>query len=424
LAGPPEGAAVDWLFIVSEFTGERVIPGQVDQDLWAEHIARYAFAAQFAKGKRVLDAGCGTGYGAEDLARAGARVVAVDVAAAWPAASGQGPLYCRASVDALPFRDGSFDLVAAFEVIEHLRDWRAFLRETRRVLAPHGLLLVSTPNRVYYAESRELEGPNPYHVHEFDFEEFQAELRAVFPAVEVLLQNRVEAFAFGGATQGSEAEGGEAEGREADGNAAHFFVGVCGRNALPDERTFVFVPRTANLLRERERHIRKLEVELSQTKDWLDEQIAQHAKLQALHGELEDHLEEKNRWALELEQNWRAAQERIVELQEELQAEQAGAKEMARGYERQVAELEKENRAKTEWAIETETRLTAELKARAEQHAETVQLLDRAEAMVIERTQWAQKLDEELGQAKTQLGMARESRWVKLGRILGLGPKL
>jgi SAM-dependent methyltransferase len=399
---------------VSEFTGERVIPGQVDQDLWAEHIARYAFAARFAKGKRVLDAGCGTGYGAEDLARAGARVVAVDLAAAWPAANGQGPVYCRASVDAMPFRDGSFDLVAAFEVIEHLRNWRAFLREARRVLAPQGLLLVSTPNRVYYAESREQEGPNPYHVHEFDFEEFQAELRAVFPAVEVLLQNRVEAFAFGGATQGGEAEG----------NDAHFFIGVCGLDALPDERTFVFVPRAANLLRERERHIRKLEVELSQTKAWLDEQIAQHARLQALHGELEDHLEEKNRWALELEQNWRVAQERIVELQEELRAEQAGAEEMARGYERQVAELEKENRAKTEWALETETRLTAELKARAEQHAETVLLLDRAEAVVIERTQWAQKLDEELAQAKTQLGMARESRWVKLGRMLGLGPKL
>jgi DNA repair ATPase RecN len=226
----------------------------------------------------------------------------------------------------------------------------------------------------------------------------------------------VEAFAFSGPTQ--------TDSREAEGNAAHFFIGMCGRDALPDERTFAFVPRAANLLRERERHIRKLEAELSQTKTWLDEQIAAHAKLQALHGELEDHLEEKNRWALELEGNWRAAQERIVELQEQLQAEQAGAEEMARGYERQVAELEKENRAKTEWALETETRLTAELKGRAEQHAQTVQLLDRAEAVVIERTQWAQKLDEELAQAKTQLGMARESRWVKLGRMLGLGPKL
>ena len=55
-----------------EFTGERVIPGQVDADLLNEHLARYAFAARLARGKRVLDAGCGAGYGAAELARIGA----------------------------------------------------------------------------------------------------------------------------------------------------------------------------------------------------------------------------------------------------------------------------------------------------------------------------------------------------------------
>jgi len=44
---------------VSEFTGERVIPGQVNDELWAEHVARYAFAARMASGRRVLDLGCG-----------------------------------------------------------------------------------------------------------------------------------------------------------------------------------------------------------------------------------------------------------------------------------------------------------------------------------------------------------------------------
>ncbi len=51
-----------------EFTGERVIPGQVDPDLWAEHISRYAFASRFAPGARVLDLGCGAGYGTAELA--------------------------------------------------------------------------------------------------------------------------------------------------------------------------------------------------------------------------------------------------------------------------------------------------------------------------------------------------------------------
>src|SRR5262249_27353980 len=64
----------------SEFTGERVIPGQVNDDLWAEHISRYAFASRFAVHANVLDLGCGTGYGASELSRAARGVVGIDTA--------------------------------------------------------------------------------------------------------------------------------------------------------------------------------------------------------------------------------------------------------------------------------------------------------------------------------------------------------
>lgn len=378
-----------------EFTGERVVPGRVNEDLWAEHVARYAFAAQLAGGKRVLDAGCGTGYGAAELAQKGAAVVAVDVAflEAWEDVGTPGPRYCQASVEALPFPAASFDLIVAFEVIEHLRDWRALLREARRVLAPEGLFLVSTPNRVYYAESRGAEGPNPFHVHEFEFEEFRTALQEFFPKVDVWVQNRLEAFVFdggaGGPLQGFAAHGSERE-------EAHFFIAVCGVDVAPDLRPFVYVPRAANLLRERERHIRKLEEDV-------ERQIVEHAKLQQLHQALTEHLEEQNRWTLEVEQNWRAAQKRIVELQEELEA-------TVKAYER---ELEAQNQA-----------ATARLTERAQEHAATVRLLDQAEATVIERTEWAQRLDAELAQARAVLDLIRQSRWLKAGRALGLGPKL
>jgi SAM-dependent methyltransferase len=66
---------------LAEFTGERVIPGQVDVDLLNEHMARYTFAARLARGKRVLDAGCGAGYGSAELAsQADSVTVGVDVA--------------------------------------------------------------------------------------------------------------------------------------------------------------------------------------------------------------------------------------------------------------------------------------------------------------------------------------------------------
>ena len=64
-----------------EFTGERVIPGRVDADLLNEHMARYAFAARLARGKRVLDAGCGAGYGAAELAKSAQCVVGADASA-------------------------------------------------------------------------------------------------------------------------------------------------------------------------------------------------------------------------------------------------------------------------------------------------------------------------------------------------------
>src|SRR3954451_11908286 len=160
-----------------EFTGERVVPGEVDQDLLNEHMARYHFASRLTRGKRVLDAGCGAGYGSAELARMAERVVGIDVAAeavAFARTNYELPnlRFEQASCTELPFEDGSFDLIVAFEVIEHLENWKGFLQEARRVLAPAGQLIVSTPNKLYYTESRGAHGANPFHVHEFEFEEF------------------------------------------------------------------------------------------------------------------------------------------------------------------------------------------------------------------------------------------------------------
>src|SRR6185369_7078285 len=72
---------VNWRINLAEFTGERLIPGEVDIDLLNEHMARYHFAVRLARGKRVLDAGCGAGYGSSALAEVAESVTAVDIAA-------------------------------------------------------------------------------------------------------------------------------------------------------------------------------------------------------------------------------------------------------------------------------------------------------------------------------------------------------
>src|SRR5579864_8810676 len=101
---------------LAEFTGERVIPGQVDPDLMNEHLARYAFAARLARGKRVLDASCGAGYGSAELAKSAAWVLGVDQAEdAVEFARENYRLpnlrFVRGSVGALPHPGASFDLV-------------------------------------------------------------------------------------------------------------------------------------------------------------------------------------------------------------------------------------------------------------------------------------------------------------------------
>jgi SAM-dependent methyltransferase len=413
---------------VSEFTGERVIPGQVNDDLWAEHIARYAFAARLSEQARVLDIGCGTGYGTAELAQHARSATGIDVAAeAIGYARAHYPLvnatFLAASATALPFSPASFDLITAFEVIEHLDNWHELLIEARRLLHADGIFLVSTPNKLYYAESRASDGPNPFHSHEFEFVEFRDALAAVFPKVTILLQNSLESQAFYPHARFSpvDAKLDSTRGSPAD---AHFFLALCSIDRVPESRSFIYVPRAANLLREREQHIFLLQDELAKTKTWLEGVIADRQKLIEAQDELKAHLEEHNRWALQLDLDRKAALERVSELQDLIQAEQAKAIEMAAAYQRTVDALEQENRLKTEWAIDTEKRLSAALAQKCDELAETVQLLDRAEATVVERTEWAQALDRSLQHANQQLRMIADSRWLKLGRAAGIGPKI
>jgi SAM-dependent methyltransferase len=411
---------------LAEFTGERVIPGRVDVDLLNEHLARYAFAARLARGKRVLDAGCGAGYGSAELAQAALSVVGVDrapEAVDFARTNYRFPnlRFERASCAALPHPDGAFDLVVAFEVIEHLEDWRGFLEEARRVLAPTGQFMVSTPNRLYYAESRGPGGANPFHVHEFAFEEFGAELQAVFPHVSLFLENHVEGVTFQPHEPGRTVEARIDAGEPAP-DESHFFVAVCAHRRQMGNPTFVYVPRTANVLRERERHIALLEGELAAKDGWLEKAQADLAEFDRQHRELTEELERSNRWAEELNQELAQRRVRVAELQEELARDQGGARRMAEGYAAKVAALEEENREKTRWALETDARLTAELQTQTGHLARTVEELRRMEKELEERTAWALRLQEEAGRLEALVGVFRASRWVKLGRKVGLGP--
>jgi 2-polyprenyl-6-hydroxyphenyl methylase/3-demethylubiquinone-9 3-methyltransferase len=112
---------------------------------------RRAFLLKAARAPgRVLDVGCGEGHFTAELVRAGMTVVGVDVAQ-------ESLRRARARHPGLdlrlvpveghwPLEDASFDVVWAGETIEHVADTAAWLSEVRRVLRPHGTLLLSTPD--------------------------------------------------------------------------------------------------------------------------------------------------------------------------------------------------------------------------------------------------------------------------------------
>ena len=166
------------------FTGERYHP-DVPREMAYEHWHRYAFAMELARGRHVLDAACGEGYGSALLSRTAASVTGLDRSAEAIAHA-----RTRYTAPRLHFRQGdvlaldgiadaSLDLVVSFETLEHLAAHDALLEGFSRVLKPDGLLLLSTPDRHAYSE---LSGHrNPHHVRELYREEFEALLARHFP---------------------------------------------------------------------------------------------------------------------------------------------------------------------------------------------------------------------------------------------------
>lgn len=105
--------------------------------------------------RAILDVGCGIGTYVRAFRRFSERVVGVDVDPARIAEASQTlPRLCVASAEALPFLDGSFDVVFSHEVLEHLPDDRQAVLEAVRVLRrPGGHLVVFVPNRGYPFET-------------------------------------------------------------------------------------------------------------------------------------------------------------------------------------------------------------------------------------------------------------------------------
>ena len=167
-----------------EFTGERFTPECV-REIWYEHFHRYVFARNLVKGRRVLDAACGEGYGSALISKTASSVSAVDlseaaIAHAKARYSEKNLEFLVSDCRDLPFDDNEFDVIVSFETLEHLEDHQGMMTEFRRVLKPEGFLLLSSPDKAVYTD--QLQNQNEYHVRELYRDELETLIRQNFPA--------------------------------------------------------------------------------------------------------------------------------------------------------------------------------------------------------------------------------------------------
>ena len=156
---------------VTEIAGDRVTQEQIQR-----MYTRYHFARQYCSAKDVLELGCGSGQGLGYLRGVANKVVGGDYSGSLLRLTqeyyrGRIPLI-QLDAQALPFKDGSFDVAILYETIYYLKDPNSVVKECMRVLRPEGTLLICNPNKDLADFN-----PSPYSYHYFSACDFVELLR-------------------------------------------------------------------------------------------------------------------------------------------------------------------------------------------------------------------------------------------------------
>lgn len=153
---------------------------------------RYSQVSRVSRGKKILDIGCGLGLGTIYIDQGNAKsVVGIDYSSdaieeAKKTTNDKSITFLTMDATKLNFTKNSFDIVVAYEVIEHLplNSYEKFIKETARVLDKKGVLYISTPNKLIWSPGRE-KPYNPYHTKEFTPSELSIILTKYFKSVKL-----------------------------------------------------------------------------------------------------------------------------------------------------------------------------------------------------------------------------------------------
>ena len=157
-----------------------------------DHLQRYKFASTYCVDKRVLDAGCGIGYGSHFLWKHGAEhVTAVDISQeaideARKSFDANGISFLQGDLGELPdaVKRLAFGTIVHFENLEHLTAPDRFLDRVPELLEPGGTFITSTPNGELSLRDDAGRLCNPFHVHEYTRDELLQLLSPRFSEVQ------------------------------------------------------------------------------------------------------------------------------------------------------------------------------------------------------------------------------------------------
>lgn len=317
------------------WTGERYLP-EIRGDIALEHIHRYAFAAEFVEGKRVLDIASGEGYGSQLLAKKAAAVIGVDIDPlaiqhAQDKYKTNNLLFKQGSCEQIPLPNHSVDIVISFETIEHLVDHEKMLAEIKRVLTPEGILIVSTPDKQQYTD---IPGHhNHFHLKELYRDEFEKLLSHSFKNQKILGQRILygshileteQATQFGGIYEFQKVLTSEKESKKP--LAPLYLIAICSDSELPTghsticEQPFYEAEAYQSIssqLADKENLCRQQEQALQQSHNALQ-------KKDILLGEKENLINRKNNFIREQQKHFQKRNEALLqeESQEQIKKQQ------------------------------------------------------------------------------------------------------
>lgn len=159
-------------------TAERVSRTDAsDNYVFQRSILAYHYAAGLVSGD-VLEIGTGMGYGIEIIAPSATSYTTIDKSCAYDASLPDNTRFQQMKVPPIGFADESFDYVISFQVIEHIKRDKDFVKEVSRVLRKGGKFIVSTPNAPMSLTR------NPWHIREYTEQQLRDLLAANFSSIE------------------------------------------------------------------------------------------------------------------------------------------------------------------------------------------------------------------------------------------------